>query len=70
MERIQKTLAGLKENVNVQKAMLKDLELDVGSMHEEIRRLDQGDDSDRFCEPLIALVNFEWFWQGSIHVAR
>ena len=46
MERIQETLAGLKEKVIVEDFALKDLELDVGSMREKIRQLDQVDDAD------------------------
>ena len=46
MEQIQETLARLREKVSVQDVTLKDLELDVGSMREEIRQLDQVDDAD------------------------
>ena len=47
VERIQETLTGLKEKVNMQEVELKDLELDVGSMLEKIRRLDQVDGANR-----------------------
>ena len=39
MESIQETLAELRRKVNMQDAALKNLELDVGSMWEEIRWL-------------------------------
>ena len=37
MEQIQETLAGLRESFNMQGVALKNLELDLGSMGEEIR---------------------------------
>ena len=47
IENIQETLAELRGKVNMQEAALKNLELDVASMREEIRRLEQVDDADR-----------------------
>ena len=37
----------MKKKVNMQEVALKNLELDLGSMHEEIRWLDQVDKADR-----------------------
>ena len=47
METIQETLAELRAKVNTQDVALKNLELNVGSMREEIWQLDQVDDADR-----------------------
>ena len=47
LEGIQKTLAGLTDSVNVQGTALKDLEIDVGAMREELQKLGQVDDADR-----------------------
>ena len=46
LEGIQETLAGLTETVNRQGATLKDLEIDVGTMREELTILGQVDDVD------------------------
>ena len=45
MESIQETLSGLKRKVDMQYVALKNLELDLGSMHEKIWWLDQVDDA-------------------------
>ena len=37
----------MREGVNMQGLALKNFEIDFGSMHEEIRWLDQVDDADR-----------------------
>ena len=47
MESIQEALAELRGKVNIQDAALKNLELDLGSMGEHIRRLDQVDDANQ-----------------------
>ena len=47
LESIQETLAGLTEMVNKQGIALKDLEIDVGTMREELKILGQVDDADR-----------------------
>ena len=47
VESIQVILAQLRVKLNMQDVALKNLELDVGSIQEEIRRLDQVDDADR-----------------------
>ena len=47
VESIQETLAGLTEIVNMQGTALKDLEIDVGAMPEELQKLGQVDDANR-----------------------
>ena len=47
VESIQKTLTEPRGKVNIQDAALKNLELDLGFMREDIWRLDQVDDTDR-----------------------
>ena len=46
VESIQETLAGLTETVNMQGTALKDLEIDVGTMREELKILGQVDEAD------------------------
>ena len=46
IENIQETLAGLTETVNRQAVALHDLEIDVGTMGEELQKLGQVDDAD------------------------
>ena len=46
LESIQETLAKLTETVNMQGTALKDLEIDVGTMREELKILGQVDDAD------------------------
>ena len=46
MEQIQETLVGLTKRVNMQGVALKNLELDLESMQDEIRWLDQVDDAN------------------------
>ena len=47
LEGIQETLAGLTKTVNMQEIALKDLEIDVGTMHEVLKILGQVDDANR-----------------------
>ena len=47
IESIQETLAGLTETINMQGTVLKDLEVDVGTMREELQTLAQVDDANR-----------------------
>ena len=47
LEGIQEAQAKLTETVNMQGAALKDLEIDVGTMREELQKLGQVDDADR-----------------------
>lgn len=47
MEGIQETLARLAERVNMERTELQDLEVDVGPMQEEIRYVDQVDETNQ-----------------------
>ena len=46
MESIQETLVGFTKTFNMQGIALKDLEIDVGTMHEELQKLGKVDDVD------------------------